>query len=99
MTSHMMHKHLLTFGSVMFGAWALGTFLFVYFWPHIVYNHFERAIVDKGFGDGPIPVNTLYTEPQTLFADSPPRARLGLKSDDYWREPRHAPYGRLVRPQ
>jgi hypothetical protein len=69
MTSHMKHKYLLTFGSVMFGAWALGTFLFVYFWPHIVYNHFERAIVDKGFGDGPIPVNTLYTEPQTLFAD------------------------------
>jgi hypothetical protein len=69
MTAYMKHKHLLTFGSVMLMAWALGTFLFVYFWPHIVYNHFERAIVDKGFGDGPIPVNTLYTEPQTLFAD------------------------------
>jgi hypothetical protein len=23
----------------------------------------------KGFGDGPIPVNTLYTEPKALFAD------------------------------
>jgi hypothetical protein len=65
----MKHKHLLTFGSVMLVAWALGAFLFVYFWPHLVYNHFERAIVDKGFGDGPIPVNTLYTEPQTLFAE------------------------------
>ncbi len=30
---------------------------------------FKRAILAKGFGDGPIPVNTLYTEPQTLFAD------------------------------
>jgi hypothetical protein len=30
---------------------------------------FKRAILVKGFGDGPIPVNTLYTEPQTLFAD------------------------------
>jgi len=69
MTSHMKHKHLLTFGSVMLVAWALGTFLFVYFWPNLVYNHFERAIVDKGFGHGPIPVNTLYTEPQTLFAE------------------------------
>ena len=69
MTAHMKHKHLLTFGSVMLVVWALGTFLFVYFWPHLVYNHFERAIVDKGFGDGPIPVNTLYTEPQTLFAE------------------------------
>jgi hypothetical protein len=69
MTLRMKHKHLITFGSVMLVAWALGTFLFVYFWPHLVYNHFERAIVAKGFGDGPIPVNTLYTEPQTLFAD------------------------------
>jgi len=65
----MKHKHLLTFGSVMLVAWALVTFLFVYFWPHLAYNHFERAILVKGFGDGPIPVNTLYTEPQTLFAD------------------------------
>jgi hypothetical protein len=65
----MKHKHLLTFGSVMVAAWALGTFLFVYFWPQLVYNHFEKAILVKGFGDGPIPVNTLYTEPQTLFAD------------------------------
>jgi hypothetical protein len=65
----MKHKHLLTFGSVMVAAWALGTFLVIYFWPHLAYNVFERGIVDKGFGDGPIPVNTLYTEPQTLFAE------------------------------
>jgi hypothetical protein len=69
MTSHMKHKHLLTFGSFMVVAWALGTFLFIYFWPHLVYNHYKKAILDKGFGDGPVPVNTLYTEPQTLFAD------------------------------
>jgi hypothetical protein len=30
---------------------------------------FKRAILVKGFGDGPIPVNTLHTEPQALFAD------------------------------
>jgi len=65
----MKHKHLLTFGSVMLVAWALGTFLFVYFWPHLVYNQIERAILVTGFGDGPIPVNTLYAEPQTLFAE------------------------------
>jgi hypothetical protein len=69
MTSHMKHKHLLTFGSVIVVAWALGTFLVIYSWPHLAYNVFENAIVDKGFGDGPIPVNTLYTEPQTLFAE------------------------------
>ena len=30
---------------------------------------YKRAILVKGFGEGPIPVNTLYTEPQALFAD------------------------------
>jgi len=69
MITHMKHKHLFTFGLVMIVAWVLGTFLFIYFWPHIMYNHFEKAILVKGFGDGPIPVNTLYTEPQILFAE------------------------------
>jgi hypothetical protein len=65
----MRHKHLITFGSVMAVAWAAGTFLFIYFWPHLVMNHFRKAIVNQGFGDGPIPINTLYTEPQKLFGD------------------------------
>ncbi|MGC2402875.1 MAG: DUF1254 domain-containing protein [Acidobacteriaceae bacterium] len=65
----MRHKHLITFGSVMVVAWVAGTFLFIYFWPHLVNNHFKRAIVHKGFGDGPVPINTLYTEPQKLFAE------------------------------
>jgi hypothetical protein len=30
---------------------------------------YKRGILINGFGDGPIPVNTLCTEPQTLFAD------------------------------
>lgn len=50
-------------------AWVLGTFLFIYFWPHLVLNHFKKAIVNQGFGDGPISINTLYTEPQKLFAE------------------------------
>ncbi|MGA9355874.1 MAG: DUF1254 domain-containing protein [Terriglobales bacterium] len=65
----MKHKHLITFGSVVFVAWAVGTILFIVFWPHLVSNHFKKAIVDQGFGDGPVPINTLYTEPQTLFGD------------------------------
>jgi hypothetical protein len=50
-------------------AWMVGTFLFIYFWPHFVMNHFKRAILDQGFGDGPLPINTLHTEPRALFAD------------------------------
>jgi len=49
--------------------WVLGTFLFIYLWPRIVLSGYKRATLNKGFGDGPIPVNTLYTQPQALFAD------------------------------
>ena len=58
-------EHLFLFGSVMAASW----FLFTYFWPRMLLSVFKRAILVKGFGDGPIPVNTLYTEPQKLFAD------------------------------
>ncbi len=65
----MKHKHLITFGSVMVVAWAIGTLLLVYYWPHRVNNTYEKAIIDQGFGEGPVPINTLYTEPQALFAE------------------------------
>lgn len=63
--THLKYEHLLIFGSFMVVGW----FLFIYFCPRIVLNLYKRAILVKGFGDGPIPVNTLYTEPQALFAD------------------------------
>jgi hypothetical protein len=44
-------------------------FLFIYCWPRMMLYAYKRAILVKGFGDGPIPVNTLYTQPQALFAD------------------------------
>jgi hypothetical protein len=65
----MKRKHLLIFGPVMGAAWVLGSFLLTYFWPHFVSNIYKKAILVQGGGDGPIPVNTLYTEPQALFAD------------------------------
>jgi hypothetical protein len=48
---------------------AVGWFLFICFWPRMMLYAYKRAILVKGFGDGAIPVNTLYTEPQALFAD------------------------------
>ncbi len=65
----MKHKHLIRFGSVMVVTWLFGTFLLINFWPHLVNNNFKNAIVHQGFGDGPVPVNTLFTESQALFAD------------------------------
>ena len=58
-------EHLLIFGGVCVMTWLA----FIYLWPSFILRVFKRAILVKGFGDGPIPVNTLYTEPQALFAD------------------------------
>ena len=58
-------QHLLLFGSVIAAAW----FLVLYLWPRILLSVYKRAILVRGFGEGPIPVNTLYQEPQALFAD------------------------------
>ena len=82
-------QNLLIFAAVVVVVWCL----VIYFWPSMLLSVYKRAILVKGFGDGPIPVNTLYTEPQALFADPLHAARLGPKIGDYWREPRHAPYG------
>lgn len=57
--------HWLVFGGFCFMAW----FLVTYFWPSLLLSVFKRAILVKGFGDGPIPVNTLYTQPAAFFAD------------------------------
>ncbi len=59
------YEHLLIFGSVVVVTW----FLFIYFWPRLMLYVYKRALLVKGFGEGPIPVNTLYTEPQKLFAE------------------------------
>ena len=58
-------EHWLIFGAFCVASWLL----FTYFWPRMLLTVFKRAILVKGFGDGPIPVNTLYTEAQALFAD------------------------------
>jgi hypothetical protein len=58
-------EHLLIFGPVMLAAW----FLFTYFWPRMLLSVFKRAILARGVGNGPIPVNTLQALPEALFAD------------------------------
>jgi hypothetical protein len=58
-------EHVLLFGSIMVASWLL----FTYLWPRLLMIVYKRAILGKGFGDGPAVVNVLYTEPQALFAD------------------------------
>jgi hypothetical protein len=63
---HMMiYEHWLIFGVIAVAVW----FLVIYFWPRLLLSVFKRAILTNGGSDGPIPINTLYTEPQALFAD------------------------------
>jgi hypothetical protein len=62
---HIDYQHLLLFGLVVIPVW----FIVIYFWPRLLMSVYKRALLVKGVGDGPIPVNTLYTEPQALFAD------------------------------
>jgi len=57
--------HLLIFGGVCIATWLL----FTYFWPGVLLGVYKRAILSKGAGEGPIPINTLYTQPQSTFAD------------------------------
>jgi len=61
----MILEHVLIFGSLIVVAWLL----VIYFWPRIILYVYKRGLLVKGFGDGPVPINTLYTQPQALFAD------------------------------
>jgi hypothetical protein len=65
MMEHVRYEHLLIFGSFMVAAW----FIVICLLPRMLLNVFKRAILVKGFGDGPIPINKLYTQPQGSFAD------------------------------
>jgi hypothetical protein len=62
---HMEYEHLLIFGGFCSATWLLVTYLY----PRLLLSVYKRAILVKGFGEGPVPINTLYTEPQELFAD------------------------------
>src|SRR5262252_7931767 len=61
----MKFEHLFIFGGVCVATW----FLVIYVWPRMMLYVYKRGLLVKGFGDGPVPINTLYTQPQALFAD------------------------------
>ncbi|MDR3643087.1 MAG: DUF1254 domain-containing protein [Candidatus Doudnabacteria bacterium] len=68
-------QHLLIFSGVCAAAF----FLFTYLWPRLMLSAYKRAILHKGFGQGPIAVNTLFTEPQSLFANPMDKSYTGSK--------------------
>ncbi|HMN59450.1 MAG TPA: DUF1254 domain-containing protein [Anaerolinea sp.] len=72
---------LFPFVAVVAVVWALGTLVFIYFWPSITYRAFKRAILQHGPG-GPIPVNTLYAAPN-LPSPSASSSSLFATGTDY----------------
>lgn len=47
----------------------LSWFVIICTLPRMLHWVYKRAILVKGFEDGPVPVNTLYTQSQAQFAD------------------------------
>ena len=58
-------EHVLIFGAVCAAVW----FAVLLMWPRVLLLVYKRALLGTGFGDGPIAINTLHTQPQHLFAD------------------------------
>lgn len=64
------HKSLVAFSVALLVTVAIGSFVYIYEIPPLIYNGWEQGFVQKGAGGGPIPVNTLYTEPNLLNPNS-----------------------------
>lgn len=65
MTIDIQYAHLVIFTLAAVAAWSVVTYL----WPRMLLYGVYRRALGKGFGDGPIPMNTLYTESEKLFAE------------------------------
>ncbi len=59
------YQHLLIIAVVAAVAWCV----VIYFWPRMLLSVYKRAVLVRGFGEGPIPINTLYTQPLKTFAE------------------------------
>jgi hypothetical protein len=67
------HKKLLLFALTVLIVLGVGTPAYIYYYPHLIYNAWDNAIINNGDGATPnstgVPVNTLYT-PTTLASPS-----------------------------
>lgn len=57
--------HLLLVGGFGVAAWLVVTYLL----PRLMLLPYKRAILKQGIDNGPVPVNTLYVQPQELFVN------------------------------
>jgi hypothetical protein len=62
--------------------WPLLAFVFIYFWPRITVSGFKRAILERGLGGGPIPINTLYAVPDRSSQSASTSSLMAVGTDD-----------------
>jgi len=62
--------------------WMLGSLIFIYYWPWITVGGFKRAILKRGFGGGPIPVNELYAVLERPSQSASTSSVMGTGADD-----------------
>ncbi|HWT34042.1 MAG TPA: DUF1254 domain-containing protein [Microbacterium sp.] len=62
--------------------WIAGVVLLVGFWPWITVGGFTRAIIRRGLGDGPVPVNTLSAAPERPSHSGSTGGLLATGADD-----------------
>jgi hypothetical protein len=72
----MKHQNLLVFAVALLITLGIGTFIYVYEIPPLIYNGWEQGFLKIGAGGGPIPVNTVYTEPGLFTPNSTKSNRL-----------------------
>jgi hypothetical protein len=62
--------------------WVLGSLAFIYYWPRITIGGFKRAILRRGLGGGPVPVNTLYAVLDRSSQSASTSSVMGTGTDD-----------------
>jgi hypothetical protein len=62
--------------------WLIGAFVFIYSWPQITVGGFKRAIVKRGFGGGPIPINILYAVRERSSGSASGDSLMAVGTDD-----------------
>jgi len=74
------HKSLTVFAVAVLVTVGIGTFVYIYEIPPLIYSGWAQEL-EKGIGGGPIPVNTLYTAPN-LFNPNSTKVNRGVAGGD-----------------
>ena len=61
---------------------AIGVPTFIATWPRITVNGFKRVILTRGFGNGPIPINTMYAVSDTSSESAAAGSLIATGTDD-----------------